>query len=83
MRYKVTKIIIFAPYPTAEHVDMLSEQSWALQVFISFFKDKNVFYCIFYKVNNLFLHQSYLKSVLQVKLTWQNAKNHFFNWKNI
>ena len=33
---------------------------------------------IFYKANNLFLHQSYLKSPLPVKLTWEkNAKNHF------
>ena len=41
-------------------------------------------FCIFYKVNNLFLHQCYLKSPLPVKLTRQkfkNAKNHFIFWK--
>ena len=27
-------------------------------------------FCTFYQVNNLFLHQSYLKSPLPVKLTW-------------
>ena len=31
---------------------------------------KKWFYCIFYQVNNLFLHQSYLKSPLPAKLTW-------------
>ena len=40
-----------------------------------------MFFCIFYQVNNLFLHQSYLKSPLPVKLTKVNlvkyAKNHF------
>ena len=29
------------------------------------------FFCIFYQVNNLFLHLSYLKSPLAVKLTWK------------
>ena len=29
----------------------------------------NCFFCIFYQVNDLFLHQSYLKSPLPVKLT--------------
>ena len=39
-------------------------------------------YCIFYKVNNLFLHQSYLKSPLRVKLTWEKMqKNHFLSLK--
>ena len=35
-----------------------------------FFTNKKWFFCTFYKVNNLFLHQSYLKSPLPVKLTW-------------
>ena len=30
---------------------------------------KKIFFCTFYHVNNLFLHQSYLKSPLPVKLT--------------
>ena len=36
---------------------------------LEFFTNKN-FFCIFYQVSNLFLHQSYLKSPLPVKLTW-------------
>ena len=44
-------------------------QSWALEVFLIFSIIKNDFFCIFYKVNNLFLHQSYLKIPLPVKLT--------------
>ena len=40
-------------------------------------------FCIFYKVNNLFLHQSYLKSPLPVKLTWwKMQKIIFYYWKN-
>ena len=31
---------------------------------------KNYFFAFFYVVNDLFLHQSYLKSPLPVKLTW-------------
>ena len=31
---------------------------------------KNDFFCIFYQVNNLFLHHRYLKSPLTVKSTW-------------
>ena len=38
--------------------------------FFTFSIIKNDFFCTFYKVNNLFLHQSYLKSSLPVKLTW-------------
>ena len=38
------------------------------------------------RINNLFLHQSYIKSPLPVKLTWwKMQKNHFFSvkrWKN-
>ena len=44
-------------------------QSWALPVFFNLFTNKKCF-CIFYQANNLFLHQSYLKSPLPVKLTW-------------
>ena len=44
-------------------------QSWALSVFFYFFNNKKWFFKIFYKVNNLYLHQSYLKSPLPVKLT--------------
>ena len=44
-------------------------QSWALEVFFNFFNNKKLFFCIFYQVNNLFLHQSYLKIPLPVKLT--------------
>ena len=33
---------------------------------------------MFYQVNNLFLHQSYLKSPLPVKLTWKKYKKSFF-----
>ena len=47
-----------------------SDQSWALEVvFLNFFTNKKMFFCIFYQINNLFLHQSYLKSPLPVKLT--------------
>ena len=45
-------------------------QSWALSVFFNFFNYKKWFSCIFFQMNNLFLHQSYLKSPLTVKLTW-------------
>ena len=44
-------------------------QSWALSVFFKFFDSKKRFFAFFFKVNNLFLHQSYLKSPLSVKLT--------------
>ena len=40
-------------------------QSWALSVFFN----KTLFFCIFYQVNDLFLHQVHLKSPLPVKLT--------------
>ena len=45
-------------------------QSWALRYFLNFFNNTKWFLCIFYQVNKLFLQQSYLKSPLQVKLTW-------------
>ena len=53
--------------------------SWALalSLFFYFFTHKKWYFCIFYKVNNLFLHQSYLKSPLPVKLATKNANNHF------
>ena len=38
--------------------------------FLHFFNNKKWFYCIFHQINNLFLHQSNLKSPLPVKLTW-------------
>ena len=44
-------------------------------IFFIFSIIKNVF---FYQVNSLFLHQSYWKILLPVKLTWQkNPKNNF------
>ena len=48
----------------------ITQQSWALPVFFHFFTNKKGLFCIFYQVNNQFLHQSYLKSPLPVKLTW-------------
>ena len=61
---------------------MFNDQSWALPVFFNFFNNKKWFYCTFYKVNNRFLHQSYLKSPLPVKLTWQKMQKIIFNlWK--
>ena len=46
-------------------------QSWALSVFLNFFNNKKWFFCSFKNhINNLFLHQSYLKSPLPVKLTF-------------
>ena len=50
-----------------------------------FFSIKKWFFCIFYQVNNLFLHQSYLKSLLtpsQITLI-KNAKNHFLLLKKL
>ena len=44
-------------------------QSWALPVFFHFSIIKNDFFALFYKVNNRFLHQSYLKSPIPFKLT--------------
>ena len=54
-------------------------QSWALPVFFHFFNNRKLFFCTFYKVNNLFLHQSYLKSPLPVELTWWKMQNIIFN----
>ena len=44
-------------------------QSWALSVFVNFFNNK-IWFWHFFQVNNLFLHHSYLKSPLPVKLIW-------------
>ena len=44
-------------------------KSWALSVFFNFSNNKKWCVCIFYQLNNLFLHQSYLKCPLPVKLT--------------
>ena len=56
--------------------DTLYQQSCALavtelsiSVFFIFFNNNKLFFGIFCQVNNLFLHQSYLKSPLPVKLT--------------
>ena len=38
-------------------------------IFYIFFNNKNDFWAFLYQVKNLFLHQSYLKSPLPVKLT--------------
>ena len=47
-----------------------------------FFNNKKLFVCIFDKVMNPFLHQSYLKSRLPVKLTWwKSQKVIFYYWK--
>ena len=59
-------------------VSVCEDQSWALSEFFHFFNNKKWFFCILYKVDNLFLHQSYLKMPLPVKLTWQKMqKNHY------
>ena len=44
-------------------------QSWALSVFLKFFNSKKRFFAFFFKVSDLFLHKSYSKSPLPVKLT--------------
>ena len=60
-------------------------QSWALSVFVHFFNNKS-FFCIFYQVNNLFMHQSYLKSPLPVNELDKKFQKSFFcyrkNFKN-
>ena len=59
-------------------------QSWALEVFLNLFNNKKLFFCIFYQVNNLFLHQSYLKSPLPDKIKFiKNVKNHFLLVKKL
>ena len=49
-----------------------------LRYFLIFSIIKNEFLGIFYQVDNLFLHQSYLKSPLPVKLTWYKMQKWFF-----
>ena len=67
------------------------DQRWAIAIlgraghfqYFSFFNLKKLFFCIFYQVSNLFLHQSNLKSPLPVKLTWYKMqKIIFYYWKN-
>ena len=58
-------------------------QSWALEVFFNFFSNKKWFFSIFYQVNILFLHQSYLKSPLPVKKNEKNANNYFLLLKKV
>ena len=59
---------LFGHWAVADKMSL--DQSWALPVFFHFFNNKKWFFCTFYQVNDLFLHQSYLKSPLPVKLTW-------------
>ena len=55
--------------------------TWGIFEFFSIIK---MIFLHFLKVNNLFLHQSYLKNPLPVKLTWwKMQKIIFFNWKNL
>ena len=58
-------------------------QSWALPVFYHFFNNKKWFFCTFYQVNNLFLHQSYLKSPIpsQINLTKKCKKSFLISEK--
>ena len=67
------------------HSHMQEVQRWALSVFLNFFNNKKWFFCIFYQINNLFLHQSYLKSPHPVKLTWQKMQKNivFISEKNL
>ena len=69
--------------PCPAHFLLLSDQSWALEVFSNIFNDEKYFCLHFYQVNNLFLHQSYWESQLSVKLTWEKMqKIIFYYWKN-
>ena len=63
---KLNELLVSAGLPG--HLQ-LCNQSRALSVFFNFFNNKKLFLCIFYKVNNIFLHQSCLKSPLPVELT--------------
>ena len=64
-------------------IKFINFQSWALSVFFYFLNNKKWYFCIFYEDNNLFLHQSYLKSPLPAKYTLiKNAKYHFLLLKN-
>ena len=55
-----------------------SDQSWALSVFLNFFKNKKCLAFFINKVNNLFLHQSYLKTHSQSNYLDKKWKNSFF-----
>ena len=57
------------PFGQSEFWMHSERQSWALSVFVNFFNNKKCPFCIYYKVNDQLLHQSYLKSPLPVKLT--------------
>ena len=43
-------------------VDRLNARAGNFGIFLHFFTNKKWFFCIFYQVNKLFLHQSYLES---------------------
>ena len=59
-------------------------QSWALSVFLKMFNNKKLFLLHFYQVNNIFLHQSCLKSPLPVKWTWKKMRKIIFYYgKNL
>ena len=74
----VTRPIAGKLEPILQSVWWPPRQSWALPVFFHFFNNKKWFFCTFYQANNLFLHQSYLKSPLILKINLiKNAKNHF------
>ena len=51
-------------------INLLTFRAGHFRYFLIFSITKNDFFCIFYQAYNLFLHQSYLKSPLPVKLTW-------------
>ena len=51
-------------------LSLLGVRAGHFRYFLSFFNNKNDFFALFFQVNNQFLHQSYLKSPLPVKLTW-------------
>ena len=62
--YKKSKKIILVRY------DLTVFTAGHLRNFLMFSIIKNDDHCILNQVNNLFLHQSSLKSPLPVKLTW-------------
>ena len=67
----------------AGHWAMTYEQSWALSVFMNFFNNRKWF-CIFYQVNSLLLHQSYLKRPPPVINLTKNGQKNFLllkKWK--
>ena len=64
--------------PSAQLRAQATGQSWALPVFFYFFNNKKWFFCTFYKINNLFLHQSYLKTPTPSQISLiKNARSHF------